>query len=68
MIIPSFERFLADMGPDFSSKLMQEAIDEMGPEVVDMARGVTISHLVSLNLLARYHDWLSRQLDTSTAP
>ena len=61
MRIPSFEQFIADMGPDFLKSVTAKAI---GDQVLssEPAALVAASNLITVEILADYHAWLVRQL------
>lgn len=64
MQIPSFEQFLADMGPDFLKNATEKAV---GNQVLsaDPSAIIAISNLITIEILADYHAWLVRQLADS---
>lgn len=61
MQIPSFEQFLADMGPDFLKSTTEKAVGDQALSS-DPSSLVAISNLITVEILADYHAWLVRQL------
>lgn len=64
MKLPSFEQFLADMGPDLLKSATEKAV---GDQILssDPSTLVAISNLITVEILANYHAWLVRQLANS---
>lgn len=61
MQIPSFEQFLADMGPDFLKIATEKAVGDQA-QSPDPSSLIAISNLITVEILADYHAWLVRQL------
>ncbi len=64
MKLPSFEQFLADMGPDFLTNANARALGE-DFTLNKYADLVSASTLIAVEILADYHAWLQRQLADS---
>ena len=58
----SFDRFLADMGPELLPHAAENALSaDSDPLLVSPAHLVSCSVLISVELLRAYHDWLVSQ-------
>lgn len=73
MQIPSFEQFQRDMGEDYFKRLLEHNADIIdGSYNFKSSEGIkdatnrllSASYLLSLDMIADYHAWLSRYLQS----